>query len=96
MKSVIDANKDFFPWIVDQYNAGAEIASLCVGAFLLAATGLVAVPSIVVINSDFPSWITQLGGILTYAISALVVHGCTLLIATDSPYRIFTRPRLTT
>ena len=41
MKSVIDANKDFFPWIVDQYNAGAEIASLCVGAFLLAATGLV-------------------------------------------------------
>lgn len=30
----------FVPWVVKQYNAGAEIASLCVGAFLLAATGL--------------------------------------------------------
>lgn len=28
------------PWIVQQYQKGAEIASLCVGAFLLAATGL--------------------------------------------------------
>lgn len=28
------------PWIVDQYNKGAEVASLCVGAFLLASTGL--------------------------------------------------------
>ena len=30
----------FIPWIIDQYNGGAEIASLCVGAFLLAASGL--------------------------------------------------------
>lgn len=28
------------PWIVQQYKNGAEIASLCVGAFLLASTGL--------------------------------------------------------
>ncbi|MGH2643641.1 MAG: GlxA family transcriptional regulator [Chitinophagaceae bacterium] len=28
------------PWIVKQYKNGAEIASLCVGAFLLASTGL--------------------------------------------------------
>jgi transcriptional regulator GlxA family with amidase domain len=41
MLDVIDANKDFFPWIREQYTAGAEVASLCVGAFLLAATGLV-------------------------------------------------------
>ena len=74
----------------------AAFALISTPLFYVAATGLVAVPSIVVINSDFPNWITQLGGILTYAISALVVHGCTLLIATDSPYRIFTRPRLTT
>lgn len=33
-------NTDFIPWIVKQYKAGAEVASLCVGAFLLAATGL--------------------------------------------------------
>jgi transcriptional regulator GlxA family with amidase domain len=33
-------NEDFIPWIVDQYNSGAEIASLCFGAFLLAQTGL--------------------------------------------------------
>src|ERR1700712_3539749 len=36
----IDANKDFIPWLVLQYQAGAEIASLCLGAFLLGATGL--------------------------------------------------------
>ncbi|MEO5945795.1 MAG: helix-turn-helix domain-containing protein, partial [Chitinophagaceae bacterium] len=28
------------PWIEEQYDNGAEVASLCVGAFLLAATGL--------------------------------------------------------
>jgi len=40
MTKVIEANKGFLPWIVQQYKAGAEVASLCVGAFLLAATGL--------------------------------------------------------
>ena len=33
-------NKDFAPWISEQYKNGAEVASLCVGAFLLAFTGL--------------------------------------------------------
>jgi transcriptional regulator GlxA family with amidase domain len=37
---VISINRDFFPWIVEQYKSGAEVASLCVGTFLLAATGL--------------------------------------------------------
>ncbi len=36
----IEMNKGFLPWIVNQYKAGAEVASLCVGAFLLAASGL--------------------------------------------------------
>ena len=40
MGEVISMNKGFLPWIVRQYKGGAEIASLCVGAFLLAATGL--------------------------------------------------------
>ncbi|MGC3946909.1 MAG: helix-turn-helix domain-containing protein [Chryseolinea sp.] len=40
LTQAIDANKDFFPWIVKQYNQGAEVASLCLGAFLLASTGL--------------------------------------------------------
>ncbi|WP_031528111.1 GlxA family transcriptional regulator [Dyadobacter crusticola] len=40
--TVIDANKAFFPWIASQHRNGAEVASLCVGAFLLAATGLLA------------------------------------------------------
>lgn len=39
-KSVVEMNKDFFPWINAQYRSGAEVASLCVGAFLLAGTGL--------------------------------------------------------
>lgn len=33
-------NKEFAPWIVDQYKHGAEVASFCVGAFFLASTGL--------------------------------------------------------
>ncbi len=40
MKDVIEANKDFLPFIVAMHNKGAEVASLCVGTFLLAATGL--------------------------------------------------------
>jgi len=40
MDEVISMNKGFLPWIVRQHKAGAEVASLCVGAFLLAATGL--------------------------------------------------------
>ncbi len=37
---VLEANRDFFPWIIQQHQAGSEVASLCVGAFMLAATGL--------------------------------------------------------
>ncbi|MEH6682209.1 MAG: helix-turn-helix domain-containing protein [Sediminicola sp.] len=37
---VIAANQKFVPWIREQYKKGAEIASLCIGAFLLASTGL--------------------------------------------------------
>jgi transcriptional regulator GlxA family with amidase domain len=33
-------NKDYAPWIAKQYKNGAEVASLCVGAFLLAYSGL--------------------------------------------------------
>ena len=40
IKSTLKLNKDFIPWIVDQYHNGAEVASLCIGAFLLASTGL--------------------------------------------------------
>lgn len=40
MEKVIELNKDFFPWINKKYEQGAEVASLCVGTFLLASTGL--------------------------------------------------------
>ncbi len=33
-------NAAFIPWITEQYHKGAEVASLCLGAFLLASTGL--------------------------------------------------------
>ncbi len=35
-----ELNSEFIPWIIEQYKNGAEVASLCVGAFFLAATGL--------------------------------------------------------
>jgi transcriptional regulator GlxA family with amidase domain len=37
---MIEDNKAFLPWIVQQYKGGASIATLCIGVFLLAATGL--------------------------------------------------------
>lgn len=40
MPTAIAKNKVLIPWITEQYNKGAEVASLCVGAFLLASTGL--------------------------------------------------------
>lgn len=40
MKIALENNKDFIPWIIKQYTKGAEVASLCLGAFLLASTGL--------------------------------------------------------
>lgn len=40
LQQAIQQNKDFLPWLTRQYLQGAEIASLCLGAFLLASTGL--------------------------------------------------------
>lgn len=40
LPKALDSNKELIPWIIKQYNTGAEVASLCVGAFLLASTGL--------------------------------------------------------
>ena len=40
LKMAVEKNKDAIPWIVEQYKNGSEVASLCVGAFLLASTGL--------------------------------------------------------
>ena len=41
MATEITNNQEFFPWIRKMHlEEGAEVASLCIGAFLLAATGL--------------------------------------------------------
>lgn len=40
LKEALKANQEYIPWIVSQYKRGAEVASLCIGAFLLADTGL--------------------------------------------------------
>jgi len=39
-KTTVEKNRDFVPWILKQYEKGAEVASLCSGVFMLAATGL--------------------------------------------------------
>jgi transcriptional regulator GlxA family with amidase domain len=36
----IKLNSAYLPWIEQQYKNGAEVASLCLGAFILASTGL--------------------------------------------------------
>ncbi len=36
----VKANKELINWLAKQYNQGAEIASICTGAFMLASAGL--------------------------------------------------------
>jgi transcriptional regulator GlxA family with amidase domain len=38
--NIVERNKDLIDWIKEQYQNGAEVASICTGAFLLAGTGL--------------------------------------------------------
>ncbi len=38
----LEQNQAFVPWIIAQHARGAEVASLCIGAFLLGSTGLLA------------------------------------------------------
>lgn len=40
MKQAIGDNYELIPWLQKQFNMGAEIATVCTGAFLLGATGL--------------------------------------------------------
>jgi transcriptional regulator GlxA family with amidase domain len=40
LKKILSANQDMLSWIVTHYKEGASVASLCIGAFLLAQTGL--------------------------------------------------------
>ena len=40
VRQAVAQNQEAIAWIARQYAAGAEVASLCMGAFLLAATGL--------------------------------------------------------
>jgi len=40
LRTALEINKDFIPWIIEQRKKGAEVVSLCVGAFMLAKTGL--------------------------------------------------------
>jgi transcriptional regulator GlxA family with amidase domain len=40
MEASVSLNRDFIPWIIHQYQNGAELVSLCSGAFFLASTGL--------------------------------------------------------
>jgi transcriptional regulator GlxA family with amidase domain len=40
IQKALALNQAYLPWIVEQHRKGAEVASLCIGAFLLASTGL--------------------------------------------------------
>ncbi|MES2690025.1 MAG: helix-turn-helix domain-containing protein, partial [Bacteroidota bacterium] len=40
VNKILEMNRAFIPWIIEQYQGGAEISSLCIGAFILASTGL--------------------------------------------------------
>jgi transcriptional regulator GlxA family with amidase domain len=39
-QKIMEDNAAFIPWLIKQYNLGAEIATLCIASFFLAGTGL--------------------------------------------------------
>lgn len=39
-KETMEMNRPFVPWIIQQYETGAEVATLCIASFFLAGTGL--------------------------------------------------------
>ncbi|MDF9798707.1 transcriptional regulator GlxA family with amidase domain [Catalinimonas alkaloidigena] len=39
-EKVLSHNQSFMPWVIQQYENGAEVASFCIGSFFLAASGL--------------------------------------------------------
>jgi len=41
MKQAVNSNAKAIPWLQQMHKKGSEVASLCIGAFLLGATGLV-------------------------------------------------------
>ncbi|MDZ4747173.1 MAG: DJ-1/PfpI family protein [Saprospiraceae bacterium] len=41
IRTALEKNKKIIPWIISQHAKGAEVASLCIGSFLLASTGLI-------------------------------------------------------
>ncbi|HSY62030.1 MAG TPA: helix-turn-helix domain-containing protein [Cytophaga sp.] len=40
IQEALKLNAAYLPWIAEQYKKGSEVASLCIGAFVLASTGL--------------------------------------------------------
>lgn len=40
LMTAVEDNAPFYPWLKKAYENGAEIASICIGAFVLAASGL--------------------------------------------------------
>lgn len=40
LTTAIEVNQPFYPWLRQAYENGSEIASICIGAFVLAASGL--------------------------------------------------------
>lgn len=40
VRRALELNKDFLPWMRELHSRGAEVAGLCIGAFLLGAAGL--------------------------------------------------------
>lgn len=40
IKHAVNDNRAYVPWLIQQYQQGAHIATFCTGAFLLASTGL--------------------------------------------------------
>jgi transcriptional regulator GlxA family with amidase domain len=72
LKAAIAQNQMCIPWLAEQYKNGAELASFCTGAFLLAAAGLLNgkeatthIDSAQALASNFPDIIMKSDAVVT-------------------------------
>ncbi|GAA4335073.1 helix-turn-helix domain-containing protein [Mucilaginibacter gynuensis] len=78
MEEAVRSNHSFIPWIQQQCRQGAEAASFCTGAFLLAATGL--------LNGKKATTHVMATGSLSRAFPDVMVQGDDVLTCDDGIY----------
>ena len=73
LPQALERNRAAVPWIVDMYGKGAEVVSLCLGAFLLADTGLIDGKRCSLVAPQM--WSRVMGNYVAVSVAVVIVVG---------------------